>query len=331
MIMYTPIKRNSTHVIVLSTAQYIAFMATPSTKFYIQLRNPSDRFISYVFHRQRFALEFKDVMLEQMTADYIDTFAKFATQNLTKCFQELGELGCFYTVADEDRMAMLLHSVYIIPLLEVFKFIPHHQVTLSTMEEYSSSRVSRDWDLLVYTDSVVAIFFLVHYINRDIVLVVHKNGNDRNIELWNDTSVDDNLDPITRSKRSSYRSRVNCSHRSRIRPAASKGALRDAHSTQVQVLEVGRITCKDKRFVQRRSSILYCRVVFRVVCNSNRSRDQSVVERSKSRQNHSWSSLLRGRNFSSLPAGVTCDFSTIVRPKNRIPNGCVSIPDLICN
>jgi len=62
------------------------------------------RFISYVFHRQRFALEFKDVMLEQMTADYIDTFAKYATQNLTKCFQELGELGCFYTVADEERM-----------------------------------------------------------------------------------------------------------------------------------------------------------------------------------------------------------------------------------
>jgi len=30
---------------------------------------------------------------------------------------------------------------------------------------------------------VVAIFFLVHYINRDIILVVHKNGNNRNIEV----------------------------------------------------------------------------------------------------------------------------------------------------
>jgi len=48
MILYTPIKRNSTHVIVLSTMQYIGFMATPSTKFYIQLRNPSDRYTLFL-------------------------------------------------------------------------------------------------------------------------------------------------------------------------------------------------------------------------------------------------------------------------------------------
>jgi len=54
MIMYTQIKRNSTHVIVLSTMQYIGFMATPSTKFYIQLRNPSDRYTSFFLQKTHF-------------------------------------------------------------------------------------------------------------------------------------------------------------------------------------------------------------------------------------------------------------------------------------
>ncbi|XP_067943434.1 uncharacterized protein [Watersipora subatra] len=136
------VNENSTHITIATAMQYLGHMATPETIFYVQLRNPTDRAISYFYHwhtlhsNQRI---FTNMTVQQMDAKFMDGLLRRLLKDLKDCIGERGDFYCAFrsTGRDGDLDCLLPHSMYSVYIKEAFKFIPRSQFRFNTTDEYS--------------------------------------------------------------------------------------------------------------------------------------------------------------------------------------------------
>ncbi|XP_067950521.1 carbohydrate sulfotransferase 15-like [Watersipora subatra] len=132
---------NETHLVIASGMQFLGYMSTPATRFYIQLRNPTDRVISYLFYWQKLKQipEYKDKPDHTFTPSFVDELLRRLMRELQHCLDTNGEVACVYTPSSEDGNlnTLITHSLYIVFLKEALRFVPQEQILLKTMEEYS--------------------------------------------------------------------------------------------------------------------------------------------------------------------------------------------------
>ncbi|XP_067931262.1 uncharacterized protein [Watersipora subatra] len=165
------VNKNATHLKVVSAMQFLGYMATPATRFYLQLRNPTDRAISYLFHWQKKEKirQFRDMPTSEFTSEFVDNLLRKLLNDLQKCLTVNGEVACIFLPDSHpgDLGSLLTHSLYVVFLEEAFKFVPSEQVLVKTMEEYSNDRVD------VVTD-VIKNFFGVEILSE--VFEARENG-----------------------------------------------------------------------------------------------------------------------------------------------------------
>ncbi|XP_067950807.1 uncharacterized protein [Watersipora subatra] len=139
------VTRNSTHITISTPMQYLGFMSTPETKFYVQLRNPTERTISYLFHwhNKKWQNLFSNMTLEEMDGKFVDGVIRTYLHKLEKCIKEHGDFYCAYLSdgLDGDLNCLLQHSMYVVYIKEAFKFIPKSQFLFTTIDEYSKNNV----------------------------------------------------------------------------------------------------------------------------------------------------------------------------------------------
>ncbi|XP_067946781.1 carbohydrate sulfotransferase 15-like [Watersipora subatra] len=143
LLINNKVARNSTHITITTAMQYLGFMSTPETKFFVQLRNPSDRSISYLFefHKPKGGNIFSNMSVRQMDAKFVDGVIRMYLSKLKRCIAEHGDFYCAYLSdgMDGDLNCLLQHSMYVVYIKEAFKFIPRKQFLFTTTEEYSEN------------------------------------------------------------------------------------------------------------------------------------------------------------------------------------------------
>ncbi|XP_067949068.1 carbohydrate sulfotransferase 15-like [Watersipora subatra] len=138
---------NDTHMEVVTPLQLLGYMATLDTKFYVQLRNPSDRTISYLFHWLKKGYMWKQIPLTNVTEAMVHNLFEPLVSSFHECVAKEGELACVYKYAGSARFEsrvpenLLRHSLYVVYLEESFKFVPARQFQFRTMDEYSLDQV----------------------------------------------------------------------------------------------------------------------------------------------------------------------------------------------
>ncbi|XP_067930642.1 uncharacterized protein [Watersipora subatra] len=142
----TKVGLNDTHLVIASGMQFLGYIATQETKFYLQLRNPTDRVISYLFHwqKERRIPQYKQMSARAFTSQFVEYLLKKLLDDLKKCLAVNGEVTCVYLPDSHDGNleTLLTHSLYVVFLEEIFKFVPQEQVLVKTLDEYSKNRVT---------------------------------------------------------------------------------------------------------------------------------------------------------------------------------------------
>ncbi|XP_067930546.1 carbohydrate sulfotransferase 15-like [Watersipora subatra] len=146
---HTKIARNKTHLTLVTGIQFLAYMSTDDTRFYVQLRNPTDRVISNLFYWHQVKLIYTHLPSSALNGGFIDTALQELLDKMQDCLPKYGEAACVYFPDAHDGVveSLIAHSMYIIFIEEMFKLIPRKQFRFKTLDEYSQDRVKTAIDL----------------------------------------------------------------------------------------------------------------------------------------------------------------------------------------
>ncbi|XP_067945280.1 carbohydrate sulfotransferase 15-like [Watersipora subatra] len=167
-------KQNSTHIVISTTVQHIAFVSDPSrSKYIVTLRNPTDRLISYIFHAHNHKWIYENVEFDKFNGAFIHSAVVSLHKKLKECLRDYEELACVYrySSADGNLDAVLQHGLYVIYLEELFRFLPRESIYINQLEEYSANQL---------VEAAKIMKFFGHQFNEtdsDIVLTSEKKMN----------------------------------------------------------------------------------------------------------------------------------------------------------
>ncbi|XP_067938473.1 uncharacterized protein [Watersipora subatra] len=140
---YTEIARNYTHVVLTSGIHLLAHMATPATRFYVQLMHPTERLLTQVFYWHAKGRVFPSRIVLNLHTRFLDYEIRQALERITRCLDAQEELWCFHTKAylPSDLSALVVEGAYVVFLEQLFKMVPRYQVIISSTEEFSNNPV----------------------------------------------------------------------------------------------------------------------------------------------------------------------------------------------